>query len=1107
MRIRLLGPLDVLGDEEELLPLGGPKPRTLLALLALRARKPVSVDTLIDALWPDDPPKTAMKTLQTYVVHVRRAVGDSLVTRDGGYVLDLDPERVDVHEFETLVGAANQRVDQPAEALMALDSALKLWRGEPLPDLRFSPPLAAEATRLHEMRLQALALRAGALLDLDRHDEVLAEVSSLVEEHPLSERLWAHLMVALYRSGRHAEALRTFKRAREALAGVGLEPTPDLLRLEAAVLSHDPTLRAGGGGGAAKPAILAAANPDPFVGRQAEREKVEHAWRAVVDGERRVVLVTGEPGIGKTRLAAEVATWVAADEGLVLSGRCDQGALVPFQPFVEALRQHAPDATQESVERALALGGPALLRLVPELAPLARAASRVDDLEPDRATLFQSLVSLLGDAAARQPLMLVLDDLHWADDATLLLLRHVLRAPASRLAIVATFRQTEASDALAEHLALLRREVEVVAVPLEGLTEAEVAQFVRFAPPGGDDRLARLVHHATGGNPFFVEQVLHDLRVEGTNTQAEELPFPVAAREVIERRLSRLSPMTNRVLETAAIAGPEFDVTLLSAVVGSEDEVVASLEDAVGALLVAESPDVADRYRFSHALVGAALTKRLSASRQLRLHRDIADVLERFEEGAPGTQVSQVAHHLVEAGSSVDVDRVVRACAMAARWDLDRFAYEDAIRHFERARVAFERKGSPDPQERAELLLGLGRAQALAGRTVDSKSTVMEVAELARRLGSTRLLAQAAVGLATGRFGVTPDDDEELLLREALQALPPEEAELRIPLTTRLVQWLGMVSDDEFLLGITADSLRTARSTGNDELLLEALGGRAWVLNRPEHAEERLRIADELEQLARETSDPRPLLAAHAQRVLAAFALGDPKVRHHVAQHNEQAMAIRTVWPLQWKTCLETFILILDDRLDEAEANVGTLPDWDDQVLVRSTTELMQLVHVRRAQGRLPEIIDPLRPIVEGIPLKAGFQATLAMALAEAGRSEEAAHLVELAAGKGLRGVPRNRMWSQTVAGLAVAAAKTGHRRIARDLYSELSPYRGRHIAAGWEYHGAADDFLGHLALSLGRPEDAKAHLRDALVQYERLGALPWARRVRDALSDRAPAA
>ena len=412
------------------------------------------------------------------------------------------------------------------------------------------------------------------------------------------------------------------------------------------------------------PAATALSSSTCFVGREDELVRLLGAWKEARAGRRRVFLLAGEPGVGKTRLAAEVAR-VAQDEGAtVLWGRCDEELAVAYQPFSEALQTWSDSASD--TERHLLLDDPDVIRLLPEADRRAPQGSTPlmsvsVDPEGERLRLFGAVAGFLRRLSADAPVALVLDDLHWATAPTLLLLRHLVRDPApAPLLVIATYRDTDLdrSHPLADMLAGFRREPDVERVALGGLSESAVGEFVeatageRLDTAGAE--LASALHQQSEGNPFFVGQLLRHLvesgglaEVDGrwrVTAPVDRLGIPEGIREVVGRRLSRLSDAANQTLRTAAVMGREFDLRTLAAVSdGSDaDAVLDHVEKAVAAHLVDEVRVAPDRFSFSHALVRQTLLTELTAARQARLHRRIGEALAL----QPGASAGSIARHL-----------------------------------------------------------------------------------------------------------------------------------------------------------------------------------------------------------------------------------------------------------------------------------------------------------------------------------------------------------------------------------------------------------------------------------------------------------------------------
>jgi DNA-binding SARP family transcriptional activator len=616
IEFRILGPIDV-SDGRRAVRLGGPKQRALLAMLLLHANEVVSRDRLIDALWGDTPPHTASTALHVHVSHLRKLLeperasdGDHvLLTRPPGYLLAVDPDRVDLTRFERLRGQARTALaaGDARTAAERLREALALWRGPPLADLAYERFLQTEIVRLEEHRLAALEDRIDADLELGRHADLVGELEALVGEHPLRERAQAQLLLALYRCGRQAEALDAYRHARRALSDeVGIEPSRSLRELHQAILRQDPGLE---GRAAAAPADDASRGV--FVGRVSELAELDRALDQALAGRGRLVLVAGEPGIGKSRLIDELAGRARARGARVLAGRCWQAGGAPaYWPWIRALAELGPDAYEP-------FSG------VPE-PPAATAGGAVFHL-------FEAVTSLLRGAARVRPLVLVLDDLHAAAEPSLHLLEFVAREIRdTRVLALGAFRDVDPTlrHPLRSTLAHLVREPRTLQVPLAGLSEAEVARYVRRStgidPPA---RVARAIHAETDGNPLFVTELVRVLHAEGRVADpGARLPIPAGIRAVVDERIERLSPRCRGMLVLASALGREFDLEALARLSGlSRGAVLDALDEAVTERVVRDVPDAPGRLRFGHALVRDTLYDALTPAHRLRLHAGPGD--------------------------------------------------------------------------------------------------------------------------------------------------------------------------------------------------------------------------------------------------------------------------------------------------------------------------------------------------------------------------------------------------------------------------------------------------------------------------------------------------
>jgi DNA-binding SARP family transcriptional activator len=645
VQFRILGPVEVL-DGQRLVELGRPKQRVLLAVLLVHANQVVALDRLIEELWGQQPPAQATASLQAYVSNLRRALEPDrpartpprvLVTQPPGYRLVVAPADLDAARFVTLAEEGHRllEAERPGPAVRALRDALALWRGPALADVADEPFAQAERQRLEELRLVALEDRLAAELAIGGHAAATAELQELARRHPFRERLYGLLMLALYRSGRQAEALRAFQAARRVLGEeLGIDPSPWLRQLEVDILRQAPALEwmspAGRAGQPAevevaeRPVASPAAMAPPslpgegeLVGRDAQLAVLDATLTGAAAGRGRLVMVAGEPGIGKTRLAEEVAVHAAAQGLRVVWGRCYEGEGAPaFWPWVQVVRELLTDVTPGDLAGVLGPSGGELSQLLPELKELVPGLDPppVVDMAAACFRLYQAVTGLLGRLADARPLLVIVDDLHWADVGSLRLLVFLaggLRR--ARLVVLGTYRNVDMAtgEPLAETLGALAREPVVERIALGGLGRDEVARLIAATTGSRPvERLVRVVHDRTEGNPFFVTELLRLLQSEG-GLQADDplaavqRAIPAGVRDVLRRRLARLPEQTNAVLLVAAVAGREFDLDLVETVTRLDEErALDAVEAAVVAGLVVEDEQAVGRCRFTHALVG-----------------------------------------------------------------------------------------------------------------------------------------------------------------------------------------------------------------------------------------------------------------------------------------------------------------------------------------------------------------------------------------------------------------------------------------------------------------------------------------------------------------------
>jgi DNA-binding SARP family transcriptional activator len=660
--------------------------RCLLAVLAVHCGEAVSVAALVDALWGDDPPRTAGKTLQNHVLRLRRAMagvaGPGIVTRPSGYCLRAPPGMVDAGLAESLIGEGRGELTggDAAAAARLLRRALDLWRGPALQEFADRRFAAAEASRLEELREAALEDLFDAELALGRHHEVVAGLEGLVARGPLRERRWGQLMVALYRDGRQAEALDAFHRLRRVLdEDLGVVPGSDLCLVHQAILRHSSEL-------AWHPEQRDAAGPAGYVGRGQEMSRLMACLDKVAAGRGGVVLLAGEPGIGKSHALHQLIGRARAGSAIVLTGRCVEGAWAPpLLPFAEAIAGYGETAGAERLRADLGPAGAALARIAPRLAQLLPDLGPPPALQPDeeRFRLLDAAAQFFIALSGRATVLLVLDDLHWADAGTALMMRHVARTCGQhRLLIAGAYRTTETAgeDLLGDMLGAMQPETECTTIRLGGLDGGAMGELLA-AEAGApvSPSLTTAIGAHTGGNPFFAKQVIRHLaeeralREDSSGELATGLPLeavPEGVRQVLARRRARVSAAANRLLECGSgFAGPFlFPVAALAADL-DDTAALAALDELLAAGMVRPGAGP-ERYEFGHALVRHAVYDSLNPSRQARLHRRLAHGLEAARAQVPGCTdpaeiVAQYALSMALPGAEAGVAAAIEAADLA----------------------------------------------------------------------------------------------------------------------------------------------------------------------------------------------------------------------------------------------------------------------------------------------------------------------------------------------------------------------------------------------------------------------------------------------------------
>jgi DNA-binding SARP family transcriptional activator len=1063
----LLGPVEVRADDAAPpAELGSPLQRVLLGLLLTERDRSVSLDRIVDELWGDATPADPEASVHTYVSRLRRVLEPertsgapprTLLRTPAGYRLAVTADVVDAERFAALAAAAHQRLESgdAAAALAAADEALALWRSpvalEDAGDREFA---VAARTRLDTLRLTCLEDRLAALLALGKAADVVPEAEALVARHPLRERPWVLLVDALRAVGRTADALARYTEAHRLLdEELGIAPGPALRAAQARALRA---------GDEPVPEEEAAPSRPGLVGR--ERELSALAIVLAVPSPR-FVLVDGEPGIGKSRLVAEATAVAAAAGARVAWGRCheddDAPALWPWRQILAALTGD-PEAV---------LAGP----------------------DEGAFAAFERMLRALVDASAGGRVVVVIDDLHWADPASLRLLSFLaVELQHGPVAVLATSRPVEDDPVLAQVRATLVRThgfAHVDLGPLDGAATAELVAAVA-GPDRLDDRAVAELHDRSGGNPFFATELARVL------AEGRDGPVPPGVRDVVLRRLAHLPEEARAVLRLAAVAGQRFDVPLLLRAGAADAEALADALDAAEAahLIRGEGPG---RLAFAHTLVRDSLLADLPELRRSRLHARLAAALT---TGDPFER----AHHLVAGLPFTDTATTVAACAEAAEQAAREHAHENAARWWERALSALDANPAESgTAQRQDLLLRAGTSLARAGSweaATELLSATID-ASLARRDVDTAAAAADQFCRLAGlwfpvAYGSYP---EELVgrLEAVLAAAGEGDDAARVRALSALATACHYGPDRSRPRRESDRAVELARRTGRVDLLITALSGRLSAVWLPGDEEAQLVTATELLDLAVGPERADLAVLAHARRATARLVLQDVTGADQDLA-DAWDLARRHELPLLQAQCvsLQAARAMLDGRLDVAMELIDRA--WvltqRTQLYTQTWTDLAMRAFVWIDQGCLAEKFTALPPEAS---VSGGSEAfPLALALLEIGQPAEAAAVMEQYSA--FQAWPMQWDWlsltcwqARIAAELAATPGLMDEALLVR-ITDQLLPYADQlALHGGIGALGPVRLHLGRVEAALGRTADAEQHLREAIDVAARHGFRP----------------
>ncbi len=885
---------------------------------------------------------------------------------------------------------------------------------------------------------------------------------------------------------------------------------------------------------------------DVFVGRDGAMAELRQGLAAAMAGRGRLLLLVGEPGIGKTRTAEEISAEAARAGARVVSGRCYEGDGAPaFWPWVQVLRGcvHERDVARLRVE--LGPGGADLAELVPELRQSFPDLPVAPPIPSDqgRFRLFDSITTFLTRSSATQALVVVLDDLHWADPSSLQVLQFLVRGLRhSHLLLIGTYRDVELrrQHPLAQVLGELAREPACQRILLRGLDESDVRRFVEhIGGTSASDALVTAVYQMTEGNPFFIGQIVRWLAAEGRleptahDTPVWNVILPQGVREAIGRRLNALSESCNEVLALAAVVGREFSLAALEQLTNLDrDRLLVLLDEAAGARIVYASPSGLGIYGFAHTLIRQTLYEELSVPRRVQLHGRVGRVLEDIYRDDPEPHLAVLAHHFFEAAAGGDVDKAIDYTTRAAERAARLLGHEEAAAHYERALQLFELQpttGSAAPDtttmRRCEILLALGDAHATAGNRDQSQRFCRQAAALARRLGRADLLARAALGFGQrAELGPLPNEELRHLLDDALEALPEHAYALRARVMSRLAGTAPYQHSMHTRVALSLQAVELARRSGDADALFDAMGARLWALMGPDDDDERLRVANEVAALAERSGHKERLLLAYEHRLRCFLSAGD-MVAADRENHAYETLTKELRQPVYvlYSDFYQVGRALGEGRFADAEACIGRCLTLGQRLQqpVTDAIFIWQVYWMLRQQDRIEELGPTLIALserfggiggelgdaarfaalpvtLEALAERYSFalafqQAAVASWQVEIGEAAAARSVLDAAAASGFEDVPRDEWWLATLTLHAEVCAALNDARRAAPLYALLEPCADKNAAHQLvrTYAGAVSHFLGVLAHTMGEIEAAARHFDHAVAMNTHMRAYP----------------
>jgi tetratricopeptide (TPR) repeat protein len=865
-----------------------------------------------------------------------------------------------------------------------------------------------------------------------------------------------------------------------------------------------------------------------FVGRERELEQLRAAVDEAVSQRGRIVFVTGDPGVGKTRLVSETDTYAGLRGASVLWGTCYEGEGAPaYWPWVQVIRSYVHDhGESDTLAEDFGSGGASIAQLVSELRERLPNLPEPQPLEPDQARfrLFDSIASFLVNVSRRRPLVVALSNLHLADKPSLELLQFVAREVArSRILIVGTYRDDELprEHALNQLVAVLGRERGFARIRLKGLSEGETRAMVegilrQSLAERSELALVEAIHRESEGTPYFIEEIIRylieteALRKESLGRwvieagDVSELAIAEGLRDAVNQRVGRLSDECRELLAMAALLGREFSLRLLAVIAASDEGGVrARLQEAIDAAIVSPAGGSQDALAFAHVALRDALYAEVSPDRRVELHRAAGEALEELYGDRIDSHLGEVAYHFAQAAPGGGADKAADYAWWAAEHATALYSYEEAVTHYRRALKLLETL-SDEPTRRCELLLALGDVQWRSGDVEVAKSTFADAAQLADRSSLPEQYARAALGRGAGPggFRVTEMADEQLitLLRASLERLPDRDTALRVQVTARLAVELSYTEDRAEADELSRAAVEMAERVGDKKILLLAMYSRQWSVMGPDRVEEALRASEEIVRLARVASDRDMEFHGHHLKLIALMQLGQmPAVDQEIDACEKVAGDLRQPAYEHQAATFRAMRAIMQGRFKEGERlaqsalQIGQRADRE----IAAVTFAAQAFLTNWATGtNLEALVEGGRAFAERY--SQAWPSALVWLLTETGATDEAAERLRVLARQDFADMPRNRNWLTGMCALAVACTAIGDERVGAILHKLLLPYADQcsPVLAGACCLGSNHAFVGFAAAACGRYEEAIESFERALERNDEIGAQFLAARI-----------